>query len=65
MSVESVLSLPEIFTLLLLLLIIFLIVFFHIQTHSTDCRGGLVSKTITSDGNECTRQAKLSIHDRL
>ena len=44
-------------------IIITLIVLFHIQSHASDCRGQLISKTKSSDGQTCTRQAKLSIHD--
>lgn len=44
-------------------IIIALIISFHIQSHASDCRGQLISKTKSSDGQTCTRQAKLSIHD--
>ena len=39
------------------------LIFFHIQTHATDCRGQLITKTKTPEGLMCTRQAKLSIHE--
>ena len=45
------------------IVIIVLLIFFHIQTHATDCRGQLITKTKTPEGLLCTRQAKLSIHD--
>ena len=43
--------------------IISLLIFFHVQTHATDCRGQLITKTKTPEGRLCTRQAKLSIHE--
>lgn len=45
------------------ILIIALSIFFHIQTHATNCRGQLITKTKTPEGLTCTRQAKLSIHE--
>lgn len=45
------------------IVIIILLIFFHIQTHATDCRGQLITKTKTPEGLMCTRQAKLSIHE--
>ena len=43
--------------------IISFMIFFHIQTHATDCRGQLITKTKTPEGRLCTRQSKLSIHE--
>ena len=43
--------------------LIVLITVLHIQANASDCRGQLISKTKSSDGHICTRQAKLSIHD--
>ena len=45
------------------IVIISLLIFFHIQTHATDCRGQLITKTKTPEGLTCTRQAKVSIHE--
>ena len=43
--------------------ILLLMIFFHMQSHSSGCRGHLLSKTKTSDGHTVMREAKLSIHD--
>lgn len=56
-------TIPEILTLGLLVTLIILAVLFHIQTHASDCSGRLVSKTKAADGQTCTREAQLSIHD--
>ena len=53
----------DIILMILNIIIIVLILMFHIQTNATDCRGQLVTKTKSSDGHICTRQAKLSIHE--
>lgn len=53
----------DIILILLNSIIIALIISFHIQSHTSDCRGQLLSKTRSLDGQTCTRQAKLSIHD--
>jgi hypothetical protein len=47
----------------LIVLAIVLIIFFHIQAHSSDCKGQILTKSKTSDGFTRTREAKLSIHD--
>lgn len=53
----------DIIILALLCFDIVLQIFFHIQTHATDCRGQLITKTKSSDGQTCTREAKVSIHE--
>ena len=53
----------DIVILCLEIVIISLLIFFHVQTHATDCRGQLITKTKTPEGRLCTRQAKLSIHE--
>lgn len=53
----------EIVIIILNIFILLLIIFFHIQSHSSDCRGYVVSKTKTSNGLSVVREAKLSIHD--
>jgi hypothetical protein len=40
-----------------------LIIFHIIKSHHGDCRGALVSKIQSSDGQCVTREAKLSIHE--
>jgi hypothetical protein len=46
-------------------LIILVIVFLQfINTHCGDCRGMIMSRTKTSDGQLVTRQAKLSMHEK-
>ena len=53
----------DIILMILNIIIIVMLAIFHIQSNATDCRGQLVSKTKSSDGHMCTRQAKLSIHE--
>lgn len=63
MSLETMFTTPEIIILALLVALIVLMIFFHIQAHSTDCSGRLVSRTKAPDGQMCSREARLSIHD--
>ena len=42
--------------------IVLLILFF--KTHTGDCRGAIISKTQTDDGQYITREAKLSMHEK-
>ena len=53
----------DIILMILNIIIIVMIIMFHIQSHASDCRGQLITKTKSSDGHICTRQAKLSIHE--
>ena len=46
----------------LLTVIILLIQFF--KTHTGNCRGAIVSKTQTGEGQFITREAKLSMHEK-
>ena len=39
------------------------VIFQIIKSHHGDCRGAVVSKIQSSDGNCVTREAKLSIHE--
>ena len=55
----------DIIVIALLCFDIVLQIFFHIQTHATDCRGQLITKTKSSDGQTCTREAKVSIHEAV
>jgi hypothetical protein len=63
MSIETMFSTSEIVILSALLLLFVLMIFFHIQAHSSDCSGRLVSRTKAPDGQICTKEARLSIHD--
>lgn len=63
MSSDVLATAPEIIIISLCICNILLAVFFHLKTHATDCRGQLVTKTKSADGQSCTRQAKLSIHE--
>ena len=56
---------PEILTVGLLVTLIILAILFHIQAHASDCSGRLVSKTKAPDGQTCTREAQLTIHDNV
>ena len=56
-------STPEILIVGLLITLIIFAILFHIQAHASDCSGQLVSKTKAPDGQMCTREAKLVIHD--
>jgi hypothetical protein len=53
----------DILSLILNLVIIVLIVFFHIQSHASNCRGQVISKTKTSDGQTRLREANLRISE--
>ena len=63
MTMESIFTTPEIVILTLLIVLIILIIFFDIQAHSSDCSGRIVSQTKAPDGQTCSREARLSIHD--
>ena len=63
MTLESLFTTPEIVILALLIVLIIMIIFFHIQAHSSDCSGRIVSSTKAADGQTCSREARLSIHD--
>ena len=54
----------EILTLLIDMLTFVLLIFLCVRTHTGDCRGTLLSKTKTSDGQSVIREAKLSMHER-
>lgn len=56
-------KIPDILNILSNLVVIGLIVFLHIQTNCAHCRGQLMTKTKLFDGQTCTREAKLSIHE--
>jgi hypothetical protein len=53
----------DILSILFDLVIIVLIVFFHIQSHSSNCRGQVISKTKTSDGQTRLREANMRISE--
>ena len=63
MSPDIVIRTPEIIIIVIGILNILLTVFTHLGAHASDCRGQVVTKTKSADGQTCTRQAKLSIHD--
>lgn len=63
LTMSEIFQTADIVILCLEIAIISLLIFFHVQTHATDCRGQLITKTKTPEGRLCTRQAKLSIHD--
>lgn len=63
MSSDLIIRTPEIVIMVLVVLDILLSVFMHLGAHASDCRGQLMTKTKSADGQTCTRQAKLSIHD--
>ena len=65
LGMSKLLNTADIVIISLEVLILSLMVFFHIQTHATDCRGQLITKTKTPDGLTCTREAKLSIQAML
>jgi hypothetical protein len=54
----------EILTLLINSLTFVLLIFLCVRAHTGDCRGTLLSKTKTSDGQSVIREAKLSMHER-
>ncbi len=53
----------EIMSLIFDISIIVLLIFQIRKSHHGDCRGAVVSKIQSSDGNFVTREAKLSIHE--
>jgi large-conductance mechanosensitive channel len=53
----------DILSIIFNLVIIALIVFFHIQSHSSNCRGQVISKTKTSDGQTRLREANMRISE--
>ena len=63
LGMSELLNTADIVIISLEVLMLSLIIFFHIQTHATDCRGQLITKTKTPEGLTCTREAKLSIHE--
>ena len=63
MSPDVIIRTPEIVIKALSILNILLSVFMCFGAHASDCRGQVVTKTKSADGQTCTREAKLSIHD--
>ena len=63
MSPDLIIRTPEIVIIALSILNILLSVFMCFGAHASDCRGQVVTKTKSADGQTCTREAKLSIHD--
>ena len=63
MNIEDIFTTPEIVIMALLVIQIIMTIFFHIQAHSADCRGRIVSSTKAADGQTYSREARLSIHD--
>ena len=63
MSPDVIIRTPEIVIIALSILNIVLSVFMCFGAHASDCRGQVVTKTKSADGQTCTREAKLSIHD--
>ena len=63
MSPEVTFSTFEIVSLILAISITILIIFQIIKSHHGDCRGAVVSKIQSSDGQCVTREAKLSMHE--
>ena len=63
MSPDLIIRPPEIVIIVLSVLNILLSLFMCLGAHASDCRGQVVTKTKSADGQTCTRQAKLSIHD--
>ena len=54
----------NIFSISIQLLILLIVIFQLIKTHCGDCRGMIMTKTKTADGQLVTRQAKLSMHEK-
>ena len=54
----------EILSILIDLIILVIVFLQFINTHCGDCRGMIMSRTKTSDGQLVTRQAKLSMHEK-
>ena len=63
MATDVTFSSFEIMSLIFDISIIVLLIFQIIKSHHGDCRGAVVSKIKSSDGNCVTREAKLSIHE--
>ena len=63
MATDVTFSSFEIMSLIFDISIIVLLIFQIIESHHGDCRGAVVSKIQSSDGNCVTREAKLSIHE--
>ena len=63
MATDVTFSSFEIMSLIFDISIIVLLIFQIIKSHRGDCRGAVVSKIQSSDGNCVTREAKLSIHE--
>ena len=42
---------------------LFILIIQFFKTHTGDCRGAIVSKTQTGEGQFVTREAKLSMHE--
>ena len=53
----------EIIVIILNVLTIFLLITLFLHINSSDCRGQIVTKSKTSEGQIYSREAKLSIHD--
>ena len=63
MTSDITFSTFEILSLIFDISITILLIFQIIKSHHGDCRGVVVSKIQSSDGNCVTREAKLSIHE--
>ena len=63
MATDVTFSSFEIMSLIFDISIIVLLIFQIIKSHHGDCRGAVVSKIQSSDGNCVTHEAKLSIHE--
>ena len=63
MATDVTFSSFEIMSLIFDISIIVLLIFQIIKSHHGDCRGAVVSKIQSSDGNCVTREAELSIHE--
>ena len=63
MATDVTFSSFEIMSLIFDISIIVLLIFQIIKSHHGDCRGAVVSKIQSSDGNCVTREAKLTIHE--
>ena len=53
----------EIINISMNLIILALLIFQIVKSHHGDCRGAVISKTQTPDGQCITREAKLSMHE--
>jgi hypothetical protein len=63
MPPEVTLTTFEILSLIFDISITILLIFQIIKSHHGDCRGAVVSKIQSSDGQCVTREAKLSMHE--